>query len=135
MGAGAGYWAKLLKVRHAVDCLLYDLDATDDTQSVSGNGTKLHHVRHHVMAQGDASSVKHHKDRALFLCWPPKDDPMAYDSLMNYAGDKVIYVGEWEPVRAPGLDRALRSITCQLDVRGACTDVDSRFFDVTADNP
>lgn len=82
-----------------MDCVLYDLDATDDAQSVSGGGTKLHHVRHHATAQGDAASAKHHKDRALFLCWPPKDEPMAYDCLMNYAGDKVIYVGEWEPVR------------------------------------
>ncbi|KAK3251447.1 hypothetical protein CYMTET_39213 [Cymbomonas tetramitiformis] len=96
IGAGSGYWAKLLKARHAVDCVLYDLDATDATESCTASGTKLHHIRHAPILRGGADCTRMHKERTLFLCWPPSDNPMAYDALMNYMGDQVVYIGEWE---------------------------------------
>jgi hypothetical protein len=40
--------------------------------------------------------VKHHPDRALFLCWPSFDDPWAAQALACYAGDLLIYAGEGE---------------------------------------
>jgi hypothetical protein len=63
--------------------------------------------------QGDAAAASRHSDRALMLCWPPKELPcaacqqqgreqdsrglfLASDALSAYRGDVLIYVGEWE---------------------------------------
>lgn len=65
------------------------------------------------MAQGEAKEVAGHAHRALMLCWPPRetahqsDDDgdacldaaaggMARAALAAYAGNTLIYVGEWE---------------------------------------
>lgn len=33
-------------------------------------------------------------DYVLMLCWPLYNEPLAYNALMNYDGDKLIYIGE-----------------------------------------
>lgn len=81
IGAGMGYWAYLLKQLN-IDVLAYDSAPLDEPC-----WTKV--------LQGDESLVKDHPHRSLFLCWPPYDEPMAADCLRNYAGNVVIYVGEW----------------------------------------
>lgn len=48
----------------------------------------------HPIEAGGPESLAAHPDRVLFLCWPPYDDTMAAEALLNYTGDTVIYVGE-----------------------------------------
>jgi hypothetical protein len=42
----------------------------------------------------NTAAVRSHKDRSLFLCWPPHTSDMAASALRQYQGDTVIYVGE-----------------------------------------
>lgn len=86
MGAGGGYWAKLLRDR-GVDVVAYDLAPAGNTWVDRAGWT-------HVETGGPEALV-HHDDRALFLCWPPMNT-MAADCLAHYHGDTVIYVGEPE---------------------------------------
>ncbi len=79
-----------------MNIVCYDIDAHDQPQTRKAmTGTKLHHIFPTKVHIGGPECAKQHSDRTLFLCWPPTDDPMAYDSLMSYYGDRVVYVGEW----------------------------------------
>jgi hypothetical protein len=46
--------------------------------------------------EGNESVVKDHQDRALFLCWPPYNEEMAFRCLAEYKGKTLLYVGEGE---------------------------------------
>ena len=81
IGAGTGYWANQLK-RHGVDIVAFD-------SQVEKKGPRWFKVK-----RGDTTAVNSHQDRTLFLCWPPYKTSMAYQSLKNYKGSTVIYVGE-----------------------------------------
>ncbi len=89
MGAGAGYWSYLLR-KVGVDVVAYDeapyknawCDFEDGWTEVLVGGTQ---------------KASEHPDRALFLCWPPYDHPMASETLKAYlkaGGRTLIYVGE-----------------------------------------
>jgi hypothetical protein len=84
IGAGTGYWAFCLE-QIGVDCICFDESPYDNhwCDAMWFN-----------VFDGNEYSVAKHSDRALFLCWPPYDDEMAYNALMNYRGDKLIYIGE-----------------------------------------
>ncbi len=82
IGAGLGYWAGLLRAR-GVDVVAYDDYSWDLI------GPRCIDVR-----RGNPTAVIQHADRALFLCWPPYDTPMAHDALSLYKGSTVIYIGE-----------------------------------------
>lgn len=86
MGSGTGYWAKYLS-QFEIDVLAYD---TIDTRS-----TFCDDVYYHEIVEGGPEVLdKVSKDRALFLCWPPYDDPFAYNCLKAYKGNYLIFVGE-----------------------------------------
>lgn len=55
---------------------------------------KSHKDEYFPISQGGPSKILQHQDCALFLCWPPYDEPMAYECLQLYQGSHVIYVGE-----------------------------------------
>lgn len=84
IGAGGGYWAKLLR-ECGVDVLAYD---TKPYASVQVN------ARWSEVRRGGPRMASRHPKRSLFLCWPPYSTPMAHDALCAYAGDTVLYVGE-----------------------------------------
>jgi hypothetical protein len=46
------------------------------------------------VSAGSVEKAAEHSDRALLLCWPPYDEPMAADCLSQYSGDVLVYVGE-----------------------------------------
>eukprot|EP00958_Prasinococcus_capsulatus_P015724 scaffold1687_cov405-Prasinococcus_capsulatus_cf.AAC.4 len=96
IGAGSGFWARLMQAS-GIDVVAYDIDATKGPYSNKAKGTKLHHVHHVTVFPGGPEKLESHRDRALFLCWPPRGDAMAMECLHHYEGDTVIYVGEWEP--------------------------------------
>lgn len=83
IGAGKGYWAKLLQDNGAT-VYPYDIEQHEDSW------TDVYH--------GGPVSVKEHPDAALLLCWPPYDTDMAVAALsahMHYCDNpSVFYVGE-----------------------------------------
>lgn len=91
MGAGAGYWAHLLR-NAGCDIIAYDKwvkEMSPFELNIWNTGNKFTEV-----FSGDPSSLSKHNDRTLFLCWPPYGDPMASECLKHWKGNKVIYVGE-----------------------------------------
>lgn len=79
-GAGTGYWAALLRARGA------DV-AASDLAAPSRPWTE-------VTATGAVAAVTAHRDRTLFLCWPPHaDDRASYAALRAYHGDVFGYLG------------------------------------------
>lgn len=105
IGAGTGYWARLLAER-GVDIIAYDEAPMDQPQpngfhalggSAWGNVPPFWPV-----TQGDASAARWHPGRSLLLVWPPKEgEPsipdrmasLAPDALRAYRGDTVIFAG------------------------------------------
>lgn len=88
MGAGGGYWAMLLRGL-GVNILAYDKNPGNSAQSTK-LWTEVQVGEPEILSSPDLSN------RTLLLCWPPYDDPMAFDSLTAYKGNKLIYIGEQE---------------------------------------
>ncbi|MGD9749700.1 MAG: hypothetical protein AB7W59_01775 [Acidimicrobiia bacterium] len=99
IGAGGGYWAKLLRSR-GVDVVAYDPDPVTGPPHLGGAKTgqdmteRWSNVSHSDVLLGDHGAVAHHSDRTLLLVWPSYDEPWTDRVLDLYAGDTVIYVGE-----------------------------------------
>ena len=81
LGCGTGYWAWLI-AQAGGNVIAYDREPHQAP-------------RWFEILEGNAQSVASHADRALLLCWPPLGEPMAFEALRAYAGNTVIYVGEW----------------------------------------
>lgn len=80
--AGSGYWARCFRSL-GVDVLALDRKPWADQWSPVRKGKDV-----------DAGK---HPERALFLCWPPYDDPAAAKALSAYTkagGERLIFVGE-----------------------------------------
>lgn len=89
IGAGTGYWARLLKSRGA-DILALDIAPTNTSPNVYHGSAPSHgKVKH-----GGASELFKHSTRSLFLCYPPPNNPMALSCLEAYHGLRVAVVGE-----------------------------------------
>ena len=88
IGAGTGYWAYLLEKQGAT-ALPFDLHPPK-----YGRNNYHEHWWMHVRT-GGPGEVKRYPKHTLFLCWPPPDDTMAHHALQCYAGEIVIYIGEW----------------------------------------
>jgi hypothetical protein len=89
LGAGTGYWAKLLAAGGA------DIVALEAVPS----GEKNHYAHGQVIGRwfpvdaGTATDLARFSDRALLLCWPPMDS-MARDAIDAWRGDVLIHIGE-----------------------------------------
>ncbi len=90
IGAGSGYWAYLL-ANMGVDIVAYDNAAGSKTYTET---CFAYWKLWFEVEKGDERMAAEHKDRALFLCWPPYNSPMAEKALKNYKGETVIYIGE-----------------------------------------
>ena len=104
IGAGTGYWASLLS-QLGVDMLCYDLYPPDETgqniyhSPANEERSRLLGVVRKIFFRVHAGNhllAAQHPDRTLFLCWPPYDNPMAYDTLKVYTGNKLVLIGEGE---------------------------------------
>lgn len=103
MGAGTGYWASLL-TQLGVDILAYDEAPPDRVGNIfhspllangySTGETRPTYTRVEVGAPDTLRVLS--PDRALFLCWPPYHDPMAFEALTAFGGQRVVYIGEEE---------------------------------------
>lgn len=99
IGAGGGYWARLLRAR-GVDVIAYDPDPVVGYPHLGGArpgedpGTRWSNVSWTEVLVADHHAAAHHPDRTLLLVWPSYDEPWTDQVLDLYAGDTVIYVGE-----------------------------------------
>lgn len=75
IGAGKGYWASLIKEAGG------QIDAYDKEPF-------------ELVKYGLPDNICQHTEANLFLCWPPYDEPMAYECLNQFKNRYVIYVGE-----------------------------------------
>lgn len=89
IGAGTGYWAKLLqKLGVAVEA--YDNYTGKYRHGfVHGSQTIVHRRTHR-----QALSSMAHRDKTLLLVWPDYDVEWPAEALELYKGDTVAYVGE-----------------------------------------
>lgn len=81
IGAGTGYWKYLLE-QVGADVEAFDKNVPDDLWADVQEGTS------------EVLEDESYDDRALFLCWPPYDSPLALDSLKAYGGSTIVYIGE-----------------------------------------
>ena len=94
IGAGRGYWAKLIS------------EAGGDIVAFDAKPPKIAGInKYHPSAglffpvkTGFASKARAYSARTLFLCWP--GDEFADDCLRLYQGATVIYIGEAEGMTA-----------------------------------
>lgn len=88
MGAGTGYWAWQLSQREV------DVLAFDDFSWANAYRTPI--TQYHPVHEGSVEQIPLHPNRILMLCWPPYEDPLAYEALRAYQGELLIYIGENE---------------------------------------
>jgi hypothetical protein len=101
-GAGMGYWAALLE-RRGVDVAAYDLLPPGAAANAFHRRERRPWTR--VRRGSTVAAVRRHRDRVLFLCWPPHEDEAAsHAPLRAYRGEVLIYVGE----RGDGVTGTLR---------------------------
>lgn len=95
MGAGNGYLASLLRTMGA-DIIAMDAFPVEEghnwffNTSIFGLPTKQGSSWTTVI-KGNAASLEEYSDRALLLCWPPKN-AMAIESLTHFKGHKIILI-------------------------------------------
>ena len=107
VGAGLGYWALAMENAFGIDVVA--LDKTPSTAGSSGDspgggdGDEGAMNEYHGRAasfvrvrEGGPRDLRRHKNRALFLCYPPPGDDMAARSIREHGGDVVAVVGEWD---------------------------------------
>lgn len=92
LGAGTGYWARLLYER-GVDVIAYDVSPppSSDNQWFAGV-TPWYPVAH-----DDGLVVSEHADRTLLLVWPTRDESWAARAAIEFheaGGRSLVYVGE-----------------------------------------
>lgn len=97
IGAGAGYWARLLRAR-GVDVVAFDPEPPGEASDWH-SGYAWSEVQH-----GDHTVVAKHPDRTLLLVWPSYSQGWTDAVVELYAGDTVVYVGE-PPGGCTGTDR------------------------------
>lgn len=98
LGAGTGYWARLLHQRGA-DVVAYDLfpPPAFDNRWFSGV------TPWYPVARGEEAVVEQHAERTLLLIWPTRNEEWAVRAAATYheaGGRRLVYVGEGPGGRA-----------------------------------
>jgi hypothetical protein len=94
IGAGAGYWAWLLR-EGGVTVYAYDLNppSSDSPDNSWHQGVDAWTE----IEPGDSLRAAEHPEATLFLCWPPDDLPVGAYAVASHAaagGKSVVIVGE-----------------------------------------
>jgi len=97
MGAGAGYWARLLRER-GVTITTYDREVDADCKAAGIPATPFTKIE-----KGGPEMLSLFPSATLLLIYPDdyeqptenSDLTLSMASLQNYTGDTVIHVGEW----------------------------------------
>lgn len=112
VGAGTGYWARLLHDR-GVDVVAYDRWPPG-----SGANRFVDDVMWFPVEHGDERTVSDHADRTLLLVWPTWNDTWPADTVAAFhtaGGATLVYVGE-----GPGGLTGDSVLHAQLGTHGAC---------------
>ena len=92
VGAGTGFWERLLAER-----LLAHVEAWDLNPPRDGENTYNHEVEYFPIQKCSSAAFASSRTTdtsMLFLNWPPYDDPMATEALKAFKGNVLVYVGE-----------------------------------------
>ena len=93
MGAGAGYWARLLREQN-VQITAYDKDVDENAKAAGVSARPYTKVE-----KGGPEVLSLFPNATLLLIYPDdyeeSEEPLSMASLQNYHGDTVIHVGEW----------------------------------------
>lgn len=92
VGAGLGYWARLLTDR-GLDVVAYDIapPPSPDNQWFAGREPWF------PVAAGDERVVANHADRTLLLVWPTRNEDWGADAALLHAasgGQRLVYAGD-----------------------------------------
>jgi hypothetical protein len=93
IGAGTGYWARLLKSK-GISVAAYDSVPT--TTEGEQNEYHANVPPFFPVIRSGVQVVRKTATSSLFLCFPPPEDTMAFEAVKLYSGQYVIHVGEWE---------------------------------------
>lgn len=105
VGAGMGYWAKLIR-EHGGDIIAYDHRPTraesryhrppspEEEGECNFLPKQWPEESWSEVLRGTPEDLKKHRDRTLFLCWPPYNDPMGAACLMHYRGNTLALISE-----------------------------------------
>ena len=116
IGAGTGYWARLLH-EHGVDVVAYDLAPPPAEMNPWFAGQQPWYP----VQQGTEQRVLDHPDRTLLLVWPTRNENWAADAAqlhLDGGGEYLVYVGE-EPGGRTG-DLRLHALLGLVDGCLAC---------------
>ena len=99
LGAGAGYWASLLK-RMSVDILAVDekyFQTSFNEKAKISEGQEISFKYYCEVLQGGPEVASKYEDRSLVLMWPDYSGFGSYalECLQHYQGQKLILIGEW----------------------------------------
>ena len=113
LGAGTGYWARLLHER-GVDVVAYDRwpPPSSDNRFVDDA------IPWFPVLSGDERDVARHADRTLLLVWPTRNEVWPADALTRFhaaGGSTVVFVGE-----GPGGRTGDSVMHALLGAYGAC---------------
>lgn len=113
IGAGTGYWARLLADR-GVDVVAFDIapPPSEDNFWFAGEEPWF------PVAAGDHHVVEYFADRTLLLVWPTRNEDWAADAAQRYleaGGQRLVYVGE-----PPGGRTGDLRLHALLDLVGPC---------------
>ncbi len=92
IGAGTGYWARLLHDR-SVDVVAFDVEPPPSAKNpwFAGN------LPWHPVERGDHTAVAGYGQRTLLLVWPTKNEMWAAEACERFhsaGGTRLAYVGE-----------------------------------------
>jgi len=90
VGSGYGLWSKLLQ-----EIGVNAIATTRISEKDRGHMPKHDHFFTDVENIEHLEAVEKYPDAGvLMMSWPPYDEPMAYETLRRFNGNKVIYIGE-----------------------------------------
>lgn len=93
IGAGSGYWAKLL-ADEGVDVIAFD------DRSFTGDRDNIwlyeKTALHYPVGVGSVEMIAANPDRDLLLCWPDYDSDFAFQALKEFKSGIFFYIGEDE---------------------------------------
>lgn len=113
LGAGTGYWARLLHDR-GVDVVAYDV-APPET---GANRFADARAAWFPVLRGDDLAVARHADRTLLVVWPNPNETWAGDAVARFhaaGGQTLVYVGE-----GPGGLTGDATLHARLGIHGPC---------------
>ncbi len=93
VGSGNGLWSKLLQdigVNAIATTKIEENNERDNMQMPDKNRyfTDVENLKHLEAID------KYPQAGVLLMSWPPYNDPMAYESLKQFKGNKIVYIGE-----------------------------------------